>query len=178
MGEARMLLRDPAAANAAAAASVEVERKLTVLERLWNDGFVRKTVIILFLAAAWEAYGTFLDNPLLFPTFHDTIITMFEKVRDGTIPLRAWPSLKELFMGYGAGIVLASIFPILAISTRIGTDFVETVTAMFNPLPAIALLPLALICIELGNSSLVCVLMQSVLWTVELLTHSGFNSLS
>jgi NitT/TauT family transport system permease protein len=111
MGEAKILLRD----TAAAAAVVEVERKLTVPELLWNDGFVRKTLIILFLAAAWEAYGTYLDNPLLFPTFHDTIITMFDKVRDGTIPLRAWASLKVLFMGYSAGIVLAAIFTILAI---------------------------------------------------------------
>ena len=53
MGEARILLRDAADLNAAVPA--EVERKLTVLELLWNDGFVRKTVIIIFLAAAWEA---------------------------------------------------------------------------------------------------------------------------
>ena len=46
MGEARIRLRD----TAAAAVPVEVERKLTVLELLWNDGFVRKAAIILFLA--------------------------------------------------------------------------------------------------------------------------------
>jgi NitT/TauT family transport system permease protein len=174
MGEARILLRDTSAASADV--PVEVERKLTALEQLWNDGFVRKAVIIIFLAAAWEAYGTFLDNPLLFPTFHDTILTMFEKVKDGTIPLRAWASLKVLFMGYSAGIVLAAVFTILAISTRIGTDFLETITAMFNPLPAIALLPLALIWFGLGNGSLVFVLIHSVLWPVALNTHSGFKS--
>ena len=127
MGEARILLRSDAVV--AAGDPAEVERKLSVLELLWNDGFVRKTAIIIFLAMVWEAYGVFLDNPLLFPTFHDTILTMFEKVKDGTIPLRAWASLKVLFMGYGAGIVLAAVFTILAISTRIGTDFLETVTA-------------------------------------------------
>ncbi len=172
MGEAKILMRD----TSAAAASVEVERKLSVLERLWNDGFVRKAVIILFLAVVWEAYGTYLDNPLLFPTFHDTIVTMFEKVRDGTIPLRAWASLKVLFMGYSAGIILAAIFTILAISTRIGTDFLETVTAMFNPLPAIALLPLALIWFGLGTPSLVFVIIHSVLWAVALNTLVGFRS--
>ena len=149
MGEARILLRD--AADLTATVPAEVERKLTVPELLWNDGFVRKSLIIIFLAAAWEIYGTFLDNPLLFPTFHDTILTMWDKVRDGTIPLRAWASLKVLFMGYAAGIVLAAVFTILAISTRIGTDLLETITAMFNPLPAIALLPLALICFGLGT---------------------------
>jgi NitT/TauT family transport system permease protein len=100
---------------------------------------------------------------------------MYAKVMDGTIPLRAWASLKVLFMGYGAGIVLAAI---LAISTRIGTDFLETMTAMFNPLPAIALLPLALIWFGLGNGSLVFVLVHSVLWPVALNTHSGFKSVS
>jgi NitT/TauT family transport system permease protein len=171
MGEARILLRSDAVLTGDRA---EVERKLSVPELLWNDGFVRKAAIIIFLAAVWEAYGTFLDNPLLFPTFHDTIITMFDKVRDGTIPLRAWASLKVLFMGYGAGIVLAAIFTILAISTRIGTDFLETMTAMFNPLPAIALLPLALIWFGLGNGSLGFVRIHSGLGPGALNTHSGF----
>src|SRR5712691_3014675 len=175
MGEARILFRSDAVVTGDRA---EVERKLSLPELLWNDGFVRKAAIIIFLAAVWEAYGTFLDNPLLFPTLHDTIITMFDKVRDGTIPLRAWASLKVLFMGYGAGIVLAAIFTILAISTRVGTDFLETMTAMFNPLPAIALLPLALIWFGLGNGSLVFVLIHSVLWPVALNTHSGFMSVS
>ena len=39
---------------------------------------------------------------------------------------------------------------------------------MFNPLPAIALLPLALIWFGLGNGSLVFVLIHSVLWAVAL----------
>ena len=117
MAEARILLRSDAVATAGDAA--EVERKLSWLELLWNDGFVRKTVIILFLAAVWEAYGTFLDNPLLFPTLHDTVITMFERIKDGTIPLRAWASLKVLFMGYSAGIVLAAIFTVLFVTHSI-----------------------------------------------------------
>ena len=176
MAEATILLRDHTAAITTAPA--EVERKLTVWELLWNDGFVRKGVIIIFLAAVWEAYGVLLDNPLLFPTFHDTVMTMWDKTRDGTIPMRAWASLKVLFMGYTAGIVLAAVFTILAISTRIGTDLLETITAMFNPLPAIALLPLALIWFGLGNGSLVFVLIHSVLWPVALNTHSGFKSVS
>src|SRR3979490_1839837 len=175
MGEVRIMLRSDAVVTGDRG---EVKRKLSLPELLWNDGFVRKAAIIIFLAAVWEAYGTFLDNPLLFPTFHDTIITLFDKVRDGTIPLRAWASLKVLFMGYGAGIVLAAIFTILAISTRIGSDLLETLTSMFNPLPAIALLPLALIWFGLGNGSLVFVLIHSVLWPVSLNTHSGFLGVS
>ena len=176
MADAKIILRDTSTPSAASAA--DVARKLSVFELLWNDGIVRKSLIIVVLAAIWQAYGSYLDNPLLFPTFSDTIAALWEKVRDGTIPMRAWTSLKVLFMGYAAGIALAAILTVLAISTRIGTDFLETVTAMFNPLPAIALLPLALIWFGLGSGSLVFVLIHSVLWPVALNTHSGFKSVS
>ncbi len=70
------------------------------------------------------------------------------------------------------------MFTTLAVSTRIGTDLLSTLTAMFNPLPAIALLPLALLWFGLGAKSLVFVIIHSVLWAVALNTHSGFTSVS
>ncbi len=46
---------------------------------------------------------------------------------------------------------------------------------MFNPLPAIALLPLALLWFGLGKGSLVFILMHSVLWPLALNTYAGFQ---
>ncbi|MBI3068590.1 MAG: ABC transporter permease subunit [Betaproteobacteria bacterium] len=87
-------------------------------------------------------------------------------------------SIKVLLMGYAAGIGLAALLTVVAITSRIGNDFLETMTSMLNPLPAIALLPLALIWFGLGNASLVFVLIHSVLWPVALNTHSGFLAVS
>jgi NitT/TauT family transport system permease protein len=176
MSNAQIVMR--ADVGQAQANTGEVERRLSTLELAWSNGFVRKTFIIIFLGIVWEAYGRYLDNPLLFPTLLDTLSNMVDRVADGTLPLRAWTSLKVLLMGYASGVVLAAILTILAINTRIGTDFLETMTAMFNPLPAIALLPLALIWFGLGNGSLVFILIHSVLWAVALNTHSGFLGVS
>jgi len=52
------------------------------------------------------------------------------------------------------------------------------VTAMLNPLPAIALLPLALIWLGLGNPSIIFVLVHAVMWPIALNTHSGFLAVS
>jgi NitT/TauT family transport system permease protein len=97
-----------------------VERQLSLLERAWASGFVRKTLIVIFLGVVWEVYGRFLDNPLLFPTLTDPLITMKDRIADGTIPMRAWTSIKILLMGYASGIALAAALTILAINTRIG----------------------------------------------------------
>ncbi len=71
-------------------------------------------------------------------------------------------SIKVLLQGYAIGLVLALVFTVLAMATRLGNDLLETLTAMFNPLPAIALLPLALIWFGLGSPSIIFVLVHAV----------------
>jgi len=83
-----------------------------------------------------------------------------------------------IVIGYALGIACAAVLTIVAILSRVGTDILELMTAMFNPLPAIALLPLALIWFGLGYGSIVFVIIHSVLWAVALNTHAGFRSVS
>jgi NitT/TauT family transport system permease protein len=47
---------------------------------------------------------------------------------------------------------------------------------MFNPLPAIALMPLALLWLGLGTRSLLFVVVHSVLWPLSLSIYTGFTS--
>ncbi|RTL50706.1 MAG: ABC transporter permease [Bradyrhizobiaceae bacterium] len=169
------VIRDAAAS---AQAPVVVEKPLSTLDRLYNQAWLRKVMILIVLALIWEAYGRYLNNNLLFPTFSETMGAFFQNIENGVLPARAWSSIKVLLMGYACGIVLASLLTAFAIMSRIGTDLLETLTSMFNPLPAIALLPLALIWFGLGNGSLVFVLVHSVTWAIALNTHSGFLSVS
>jgi NitT/TauT family transport system permease protein len=155
-----------------------VQKPLSALERIYNQVWLRKLVILVVLALIWEAYGRALNNDLLFPTFSATVRAFFDAILSGVLPARAWSSIKVLLMGYACGVVLAALLTALAIMSRIGTDFLETMTSMFNPLPAIALLPLALIWFGLGNGSLIFVLVHSVTWAIALNTHSGFLSVS
>ncbi|OGA43832.1 MAG: ABC transporter permease [Betaproteobacteria bacterium RIFCSPLOWO2_12_FULL_62_13] len=155
-----------------------VEKPLTVWEKIYNNGAIRKGVLLLLLAAAWQIYATALNNPLLFPKFSDTFGAFYDGIVNGVLLGRAWFSITVLLQGYAAGLALAALLTAFAITSRVGNDFLETLTSMFNPLPAIALLPLALIWFGLGNASLVFVLVHSVLWAVALNTHSGFMSVS
>ena len=170
---ARIVMRDQNAETTG-----EVEQKLSFLETIWDSSTFRKTLLIVILGLIWEGYGRWLDNPLLFPTLTDTLVSAWENIRNGVLPARAWASVQVLLIGYFAGVILAGLLTVLAINTRVGSDFLETMTAMLSPLPAIALLPLALIWFGLGNGSIVFILVHSVLWPVALNTHSGFRAVS
>jgi NitT/TauT family transport system permease protein len=177
MSEPRIIISSEAAINDGMD-QPEVERQLSIAERLWNNAALRKGLILIVLAVIWEAYARHLDNVLLFPTLTDTLKALYDHLIDGSLIDRVWTSVRVLLIGYAVGIALAGVLTALAINTRIGTDLLETLTAMFNPLPAIALLPLALIWFGLGTGSLVFVLVHSVLWAVALNTHAGFLSVS
>jgi NitT/TauT family transport system permease protein len=177
MNEPRIIRNSVASMNAGMD-QPEVERQLSIVERLWNNATLRKGLILLILGLLWEAYARYLDNALLFPTLTDTLKSLLDHIRDGSLIVRVWTSIKVLLLGYAAGITLAGILTTLAINTQLGTDLLETLTAMFNPLPAIALLPLALIWFGLGAGSLIFVLVHSVMWAVALNTHAGFLSVS
>lgn len=155
-----------------------VQKPLTIFERLYNQNWLRKLFVLVVIAVCWEAYARWLDNELLVPTFSATVRALVQGIASGVILTRALLSIKVLLMGFATGVFVAAVLTFLAINTRVGNDFLETMTAMFNPLPAIALLPLALIWFGLGTGSLIFVLVHSVLWAVALNTHAGFRSVS
>jgi NitT/TauT family transport system permease protein len=155
-----------------------VQKPLTAWQRLSNQGWLRKALILAVIAAAWEAYARRLNNPLLLPTFSATLEALQGGIASGDIPQKLSNSVQLLLKGYAVGLSLAVLFTALAMTSRIGNDLLETLTSAFNPLPAIALLPLALIWFGLGDGSIIFVLVHSVLWAVALNTHSGFKSVS
>lgn len=156
----------------------DVARPLSAFERLINLASVRRLFLLLVLAGLWQAYGAWLSNPLIFPSFGSVLDALWESILTRGLLWRAWASIAVLAKGYVIGCVLALVITALAVSTRVGSDLLSTLTAMFNPLPAIALLPIALLWFGLGETSLVFVLVHSVLWPLALNTHAGFTAVS
>jgi NitT/TauT family transport system permease protein len=155
-----------------------VEKPLGAWERLLDNNAARKSVLLVLLALAWEIYARSVGNALLFPTFTDTAQAFFSGLFSGRLLQAAWSSISLLLQGYAVGMAIAAVFTAFASATRVGSDLLETLTSMFNPLPSIALLPLAMIWFGLGEGSIVFVLVHAVLWAVALNTHAGFRGVS
>jgi NitT/TauT family transport system permease protein len=170
------MITAPAASEAASASPHAVERPLAWPSRLWSMSAVRRALILVCLALLWETLARWQDNDLLLPTFLQTARAFVAGVADGELLQRAGASLRVLLQGYALGVAGALTLSTLAVSTRLGRDLLGTLTAMFNPLPAIALLPLALLWFGLGNGSLIFVIVHSTLWPLALATFSGFEA--
>jgi len=176
VGHVRPELENPALTTAAVG---DVERRLSLFERVSNFDPVRKFSVLVFVVVVWQLYTVVAQVPeLIFPTFSSTVEALVNAFVNEGLLINVWNSLSVLLIGYAIGIAIAAVLVVLGVATRFGADLLTTLTAMLNPLPAIALLPMAMIWFGLGNNAIIFTLLHSIIWPVALNTHAGFQSVS
>ena len=139
-------------------------------------GWLRKPAILLALAVVWEALARWFDNDLLLPGALQTGRAFVDGMLSGELIGYVSVSLAILSQGFLLGVFGSFLLTWLAVSNRFGRELIDTLTSMFNPLPAIALLPLALLWFGLGKGSLLMVLVHSVVWPLTLNASAGFRA--
>ncbi|ADM97786.1 Taurine transport system permease protein tauC [Dickeya dadantii 3937] len=155
-----------------------LEAPLPWLTRLAQHTVLRRLILVLLLLVLWEAAARWQNNDMMLPGFLQTLQAFQQDWLSGELPQKTAVSLGTLLKGYVIGSVLALLLSTLAVSVQLGRDLLALLTAMLNPLPAIALLPLALLWFGLGEKSLVFVLVHSVMWPMALNAYSGFLGVS
>ncbi|MBO4966832.1 MAG: ABC transporter permease, partial [Pseudomonas sp.] len=105
--------------------SVPLERELPLGQRLWQLGWLRKSLILIVLAVLWELVARYQNNDLLLPTFLQTASALYDGLISGELLSKVGISLVVLLKGYLIGIVLAFALTTLAVSTQLGRDLLS-----------------------------------------------------
>ena len=135
--------------------------------------------VLVVMIVAWEFYTRAGEiSEYLLPTFSSTGAAWIDAITTENLLAMVGNSIMVLLMGYVIGIAIAAVLTTAAVATRFGSDLLGTLTAMLNPLPAIALLPMAMLWFGLGTEAIVFTLLHSVIWPVALNMHTGFLGVS
>lgn len=156
--------------------AVKADKAGFSIRRIAAGHFARRLFILALLAIAWEIGARVQNNPIMLPSFTQTAVALVEAVTLDNLLGSTLASISVLLKGYALAIGLAFVLVSLAVANSFARDVLTTLTAMFNPLPAIALLPIAMLWFGLGEKSLIFVLVHSVLWPFSLAALSGFET--
>lgn len=138
---------------------------------------LNKLVVVLALLFLWEGYVRIAEvSPLLVPAPSRVLVGFGTYLQNGSLIRYTWQTLKVLLAGMGIGMLTALGLTVLATVSRWGRDLLLTLTSIMNPLPGIALLPLALLWLGIGPRSLLFVIANSVVWALALNLHTGFET--
>lgn len=139
--------------------------------------FGRRTAIVVLFLLAWQAYVTFADVP---PQVLPGPVRVFQAlgvgITDGTIPSATLATIQVLLISMVIGSLIAGVLVTLALWSKIGEDIFVLLRSAMNPLPAIAILPLAIVWFGLSMTSLVFVVVFTVIWPVAMNVYMGFKT--
>jgi NitT/TauT family transport system permease protein len=139
--------------------------------------FVRRAIVVVVLLATWQVYVTTMHvSPLLFSTPLAVWDALVAGLANGQLLPATAQTLKTLLLGMAIGSGAAVIFSALAVSHHVGEDVLSTLSSMLNPLPAIAILPLAMLWFGLTDRALIFVIAQAVVWPLAINISMGFRT--
>jgi NitT/TauT family transport system permease protein len=157
-------------------------KRNTLLVQLLNAGALKKLVVLVLLCVAWEATVRLLNvNKLLFPPFTDITVRLVQGLGlggTGELWSYVWETLSVILESFAISIVIAVVVTGLAVSSGWAREFLSVMTGIFQPLPSIALLPMAILWFGFSRESLVFVVVMAMIWPIASSLTVGFATIS
>lgn len=139
----------------------------------------RRAALLLLFIACWQLYVSVMNpNPLLISGPWEVVQTMIKGFADGTLLGSTVTTVRILLTAMFFGVIVAAILTTLATWTKLGNDLLVLLTSMLNPLPSIAVLPLAILWFGLNTTALVIVIANAVVWPIALNVSMGFKTVN
>ena len=148
----------------------------------WNrlPVWLRYALLLAGLIGVWELYWAIKNDSenfhLLFAGPWSVAEAFWDGWSGGRLARATWTTIKVLAVGIGIGAAVAAVLSTLATLTQIGQDLLSLLTALLNPLPGIAVLPLALLWFGLDNDALLFVIANATIWPIAINVTTGFRT--
>jgi NitT/TauT family transport system permease protein len=140
---------------------------------------VRRSILLVAIVLLWQIYVSVSGvSPLLFSSPVDIAEAFLEGWISGELAGATLVTLQILGLGMLIGMLVAAVLTTFATWTLIGDDVLVLLTSMLNPLPAIAILPLAILWFGLSPAALVFVIANAVTWPIAINVSTGFRTVN
>jgi NitT/TauT family transport system permease protein len=141
--------------------------------------WLRYLLVLAALIGIWQAYKTIQNpSPLLFSGPRDVADAFWTGWSDGTLARTTWTTLKILAVGIGIGAAVALALTAFAALSQIGEDLLRMLVSILNPLPGVAVLPLAILWFGLDTDALLFVIANAAAWPIAINLDTGFKTVN
>jgi len=161
------------------AAAPPVRRAPTPVRALTRitTGVLKRTVAIAALLLAWEFAPRLglVDKTFLVP-FSQTLPALWDLARDGQLWSNTQASLVRSLTGFGLAIVIAVPLGLFIGWYRPVADLLNPLLELFRNTAAIALLPVFILVLGIGETSKISIVVYACVWPILLNTVSAVRT--
>lgn len=132
----------------------------------------------LVLVLVWEAASqTGLLSPRLLAAPSTAVTTGFAMLQAGTLQEHFLASAQRAWLGLGIGVVIGLVLALASGLTRLGEASIDGVVQVKRAIPTLALIPLAILWLGIGEVMKIALIATSVLVPVYINTHAALRGI-
>lgn len=140
---------------------------------------IRKIIIFFIILISWELVSRFTIYPKsLFPSVIDIIKELIKSFSKGRLLDSVFYSLIILFKGLIITFIIAFVLVTLSELFILINDILEIFITIAHPLPGIAIIPLVILWIGIGEKAILFIIIHAMLWPVVINLKSGIKSIN
>ncbi len=130
------------------------------------------------LIFVWQvASMTGFLSPKILAAPSTAAITAFDMLRSGVLINHLLASAERAYLGLGIGVVLGVVFALIAGLSRAGEAAVDGIVQIKRAIPTLALIPLGILWLGIGDAMKVALIAISVFIPVYINTHAGLRGI-
>lgn len=141
---------------------------------------IAQLVFIVVVFAVWELYYYNVIEPsgktLLFPELRSVGKAFMNAFTVNGFGAMVAHSMQLMLKGLLIGVILALIFSSLAVVSDTFYAIYNMIVSMFDLIPGIALTPIAILWLGIGDASIIFIVIHSVVWPMSRSIIDGFNA--
>jgi len=134
-------------------------------------------IFLLWQTAVWLKWA----NPIFLPSPATVAGDFWRLLTDGfrnfTLWEHLWASLYRLLVGFGLGCLVGIPIGFAMGLSRFQRGFFDPIVEFMRPIPPLALIPLSIIWLGIGDKSKVFLLFLAALWVMVLAARSGVQGI-
>jgi NitT/TauT family transport system permease protein len=140
------------------------------IKRVWN-----LVGPFLIMALIWEAIGQLAD-PQLLPPFSAVCLRIGTAVGEGEALLQVWATLRKMLLSFGIGTFIGITGGLIIGWFRIAEAFFSPLIYYTYSLPRVALIPLFILWLGIGDQTIVTAASIAVVYLVLINTIAGVKA--
>lgn len=149
-----------------------------MFKRLLKNKIFLTCFWIVLILAIWETVCRLgMISRFLLPPFSEVIVNMLNEFVSGNLRAQTINSLLIILWGFGIALVLSVIITLLCSWSSIIESLFTTLATIFNPLPAIALMPLIILWFGIKEGAMLVIIVHAVLWAMVRHLLDGLRSI-
>lgn len=134
-------------------------------------------IFIVLILIAWQAaYQAELFPKLMFPSVGDIFHSLVKGFAEDGLGSMTLYSLGLIVKGLAIGIALAFVLSGLSIISRTVYSVYNMLVSMCDLIPGVALIPLAILWMGIGEGTIILIVVHSILWPMSRSIMDGFHA--